>query len=135
MSIEHLPIPLQQPISDMRKLTYPRVLEGLLPKSVISYQHNYFRLEKSQKTGSSWGKQVYKLFWKVLKNIWIGRNNQLHKTERIRDLQGLPTLKEAIRSEYALGLHWLPACEFSIYFCNPIELFLTRDIESLKEWL
>ena len=40
--IQLLPEQIQHIIVDLRTLTYPRVLEGLLPKSMISYQHHYF---------------------------------------------------------------------------------------------
>ena len=63
----------------------------------------------------------------------MGRNEQLHDTERIYELQGLPVLKEAIHQEYGLGLHRLPAYEFSIYFSSPIDTMLKRNIESLRE--
>ena len=131
-SIRVLPTELQRPILDMRRLG---VLEGLLPKLVIEHQDGYFKSIESNKTGKSWGKRVYKLFWSVLKALWAGRNDQLHNTNRINDLQGLNTLKQAIRSEYGLGLHRLPACEFSIYFSLPIDKLLSRDMMSLKAWL
>ena len=133
--LRFLPQGLQRPIADMRQLGYDRVLEGLLPKSVIEYQDSYYNELDTRKTGTTWGKKVYKLFWKVLKELWMGRNEQLHQTNRLQDLQGLPVLKEAIRREYQLGLHRLPACEFSIFFSSSVDKLLERDISALRIWL
>ena len=41
----------------------------------------------------------------------------------------------AIQDEYNLGLHRLPACEFSIYFTLPIHTLITKPIENLRLWL
>ena len=134
-SLTLIPPPLRRPLIDMRQLGYDRILEGLLPKTVIDYQDKYYKEMESRKSGSSWGKKVYKLFWSVLKELWMGRNEQLHQTNRIQDLQGLPVLKESIRREYQLGLHRLPACEFSIFFSSPVEKLLEREMSALRIWL
>ena len=68
-------------------------------------------------------------------NIWSGRNAQLHETERIAQLHGLPQLKQAITQEFNLGLHRLPAHEFSIMFTTRMDIVLKRPIESLRHWL
>ena len=131
-----LPPKLRKVIRSLRKLTYDRVLEGLLPSNIIQYQEDYYRLdEQSKKTGANWGKKVYTLFWDVLQQLWAGRNEQLHKTDRIKDLQGLPTLIDAIQHEFQLGIHRLPACEFSIYFATPVDSLIKRDISALRTWL
>ena len=125
----------RKPVQDMRKIGYSRILEGLLPKSVIEYQQSYYTTTESKKSGKAWGKKVYVLFWECLKKLWAGRNEQLHLTDRIHDLEGLDTLKAAIQSEFILGLHRLPACEFSIYFSTPFDKLCTRHITSLRTWL
>ena len=134
-SLQFLPSHVRKPVIDMRSLGYARILEGLLPRSVIEFQEDYYKDSESRKSGKSWGKKVYNLFWNVLQALWAERNKQLHNTNRIYDLQGLDTLKDAIRQEYNLGLHRLPACEFSIFFSSPVETLLTRDIVSLRVWL
>ena len=85
--------------------------------------------------GTTWGKKLYKLLWTLLKSTWIARNEHLHETDRIYELQGLPQLQEAIKKEYALGLHRLPACEFSIYFSSRLDKLLQSKLDTLKTWL
>ena len=116
--------------------TYDRLLEGLIPCKVILFQDKYYREDHTScKSGIQWGKKVYKLLWQLVHNIWGSRNQQLHETNRIAKLQGLPQVQEAIRSEYALGLHQLLACEFSIYFSTWLEILLKRPLLTLKHWL
>ena len=134
--INFLPTETQNPILHCRQLTYLRFLEGLIPKSMISLHNNYYRSkEKCRKTGTTCGKKVYKLCWQIINKLWIERNNQLHQTSRIDELQGLPQLCQSIRAEYALGLHRLPACEFSLYFSIPLETMLSKSTETLRTWL
>ena len=63
----------------------------MILKELILHQERFYRVqEKCLKTGKSWGKKAYKLLWKLTKSIWLGRNQQLHDTDRIKELQGLP---------------------------------------------
>ena len=134
--IHNYPSTMQQVILELRDISYDQVLEGLLPKSLIHYQHTYFQTEELSKyTGKNWGKKVYKACWTLIKALWVGRNEHLHKTDRIHELQGLPLVIDAIKAEYQLGLHRLPACEFSIYFSTPIEEKIKQPLENLRIWL
>ena len=134
-SINYLPQEIQKAVSDMRRIGYDRILEGLLPHSVIAVQQEYYDTKESRRSGKAWGKKVYTLFWNTLMALWAGRNEQLHKTDRIHELEGLSTLKSAIKAEFDLGLHRLPACEFSIYFSVPYETLCQRHISALRTWL
>ena len=134
--ITHIHSEIRACIKDLRQMTVPTFLEGHIPRSMIKVQDEYFQQnEKHSPRGTTWAKKVYKACWALLKEIWIRRNEQLHETKRIEELQGLETIKLAIASEYRLGLHRLPACEFSIYFSSRLEQLLTRPIEQLRSWL
>ena len=37
-------------------------------------------------------------------SVWMVRNEQFHKTDRIKDLEGQDILNKAIKEEYAIGL-------------------------------
>ena len=51
--LEFIPVSLHTLVQNLRSLTYDRVLEGLLPTSIINYQENFFCQDKSsQKTGT-----------------------------------------------------------------------------------
>ena len=73
--------------------------------------------------------------WALVKALWKGCNEQLHDTQRIEELQGRPHVINLIKAKYILGLHWLSACEFSMYFSFPVESLITRPLSTLKHWL
>ena len=136
IDINNIDVATQQCIKDIRGITIPTFLEGFIPKSLIIHQNQYFQKHEHHTfRGQTWAKKVYKACWSLLKEVWIGRNDQLHNTERIAEFQGLPILKSAIEAEYRLGLQRLPACEFSIYFSTRLNKLLQRNIEQLKNWL
>ena len=127
---------LQPIFIHLRQIKYDKFLEGLIPKELIRHQEKYFRAQEScLQTGKSWGKKVYKLLWEFTNSIWLGRNQQLHDTDRIKELQGLPLVLQAIQSEYNLGLHRLPPSEFSMLFATSFEVLQKRSIDSLRHWL
>ena len=132
----HIDVNLQPAIVAMRQITYDKVLEGLIPKTVIDYQDAIYRREENNRhSGKSWAKKVFNLFWNLIHKVWTARNEQLHNTARIFDLQGLQEVKTAISMEYALGLHRLPACEFSMMFSSPLDVLLKRSLQNLRHWL
>ena len=134
--LEFLPASLHTPVQDLRSLTYDTVLEGLLPTSIINYQENFFRQDKSsRKTGTIWAKKVHKSMWALVKALWKGQNEHFHDAQRIEELQGRPHVINLIKAEYNLGLHRLPACEFSMNFSTPVESLITRPLSTLKHWL
>lgn len=123
-------------IKHIQEISVPIFLEGFIPKSLVAVQESFYRSQQeSQKQGKVWAKKLYHANWKFLQGLWTGRNEQLHKTKRIEELQGLPIVQQAIRQEYNLGLHRLPASEFSIYFSLPVEKLLTRSLENIRQWL
>ena len=130
------PFEVKNTIQLIRELSYERFLEGLIPVQLISYQEFFFWSDpRSLHPGKLWGKKLFKLIWDMVHSIWTARNAQLHETNRIFELQGLPYVKQAITSEYNLGLHRLPAFEFSMLFSSRLEIVLQRPLPSLKQWL
>ena len=67
--------------------------------------------------------------------IWTGRNQQLHNSERIKDMEGKHELKEAIRKEFSIGLSRLPTYEFAYLFEIKLRTLLKKSFEYMKEWL
>ena len=127
---------LQHIFVHTRNITYDKLLEGLLPKSMIQFQENYYRGKPNcQRTGKSWGKKLYKCLWSLTHTIWEIRNHQLHETDKINDLQGISQVKQSIQSEFNLGLQFLPASEFSIYFSTNVNIVMQRPIDNLRQWL
>ena len=133
---QSLSISLQPIFTHLRQIQYDKFLEGLIPKTLIQYQDNYYRQKEScHKTGKTCGKKVYKLLWNLTSALWKGRNEQLHQTDRIKDLQGLPLVLQAIKNEFNLGLHRLPPSEFSVLFATSFETLSKRSLDSLRHWL
>ena len=123
--LHSLEAPLQPILRDLRRLSYNQFMEGLFPTSMIQFQQDYFStIENCRKTGQKWGQKLYKIVWKMVHNIWQGRNEQLHNTHRIQELQGLPIVQTAIGLEFAIGLDRLPASKFSLLFTTPFETLL-----------
>ena len=44
-------------------------------------------------------------------------------------------MKQAIQSEFNLGLYRLPASKFSLYFTTQLNIVLQRSIDSVHQWL
>ena len=117
-------------------ITYDKLLEGLLPKSIIHFQENhYWGKPKCQRTGQLWGKKLSKWLWSLTHAIWEIWNHQLHETDRINDLQGLSQVKQSIQSEFNLRLQFVPSSKFSIYFSTNINIVIQHPIDNLCQWL
>ena len=96
--IKSLSPTLQTIFIQLRQIKYDKFLEGLIPKALIQYQEQCYREQNNcRKTGKTWGKKVYKLLWELTKSIWLGRNQHMHETDRIKELQGLPLVLQAIQ--------------------------------------
>ena len=67
--------------------------------------------------------------------IWDERNSQLHKTERIHDLEGMPVVREAIENKWKIGIGRLPASQFSQYFRLPLDKLMMKSYDYQKTWL
>ncbi len=71
----------------------------------------------------------------LLQSIWTGRNKQLHETNKIQELEGLPELQESIRTEWTIGISVLPAVNFSYLFLTDLQTLVSKHIDSQKDWL
>jgi hypothetical protein len=71
----------------------------------------------------------------LLQCVWDQRNKQLHETNRIHELEGLPELIQSIRTEWSLGIGTLPAVDFSHLFSITLDTLLSKSIDSQKDWL
>lgn len=53
----------------------------------------------------SWVKNLIKLNWDILQEIWQERNEKLHQTQTILYQEGHKELMTAIKKEIAIGLN------------------------------
>jgi len=61
--------------------------------------------------------------WEMIHTLWMERNEQLHKTDRIHELHGKQNLLQAIRAEHEIGISTLPF-HMNAYFNVTIERLL-----------
>ena len=94
-------------------------MEGLFTKSWGTYMTEYYNNTRSLRKGSTWIKRLMKYNWEAVFSIWENKNKQLHNTQRIKELEGLSVLQNAIRAEWGIGLGRLPASQFS-HYCGPL---------------
>ena len=134
-AINMLPSGLQRAIKEQRLIGWKQFLEGLHSKLWKTYMTTYYLNKKSQRKGSTWASKLIHNNWKLITALWEGRNKQLHQTERINDLEGMPLVREAIETEWRIGLGRLPASQFSQYFSLPLDKLLERSHDHLKTWL
>ena len=132
--LSYYPALLQQAVQEQRTIGWKQFLEGIISKRWRLYMHLLFQEQGEGHSSGKWVCNLLKGLWNLLFHIWNGRNQQLHKTQRIKDLEGLPLLKQAIRQEWNKGLGLVPASEFSRFLSPAIDDILKRGEESLKLW-
>mmetsp|Transcript_5513 Transcript_5513/g.6050 ORF Transcript_5513/g.6050 Transcript_5513/m.6050 type:complete len:86 (-) Transcript_5513:88-345(-) len=71
-------------------------LEGIIVKDILQIQHEYYQTIKRRSTGVSWSTKLSKFMWEMIHNLWMERNEQLHKTDRIHEVHGKQQLIQAI---------------------------------------
>ena len=133
--IETLPSLLQVAIREQREIGWKQFLEGMVGQSWKRYMSRYYLGKHSKRSGNTWASRLVTYNWRTVFKVWEFRNEQLHHTERIRDLEGMPKVVNAIRMEWAIGIGRLPASQFSHYFNLPLEQLLKKNHDYLKTWL
>ena len=133
--ISAYPNQLQSAIQEQRRIGWKRFLEGMISKYWGLYMTNYYLQKNSRRLGQTWAMRLIQYTWDGLLHIWDCRNIQLHETERINDLEGLPLLKKAAEAEWKKGLGHLPASEFSHHLRLPLDQLLSKSPETLKTWV
>ena len=130
-----LPESLQLVIKSQRKIGWRCFLDGLFSIEWVKYQQQYFDQIGTQKGTSQWISKAIRACWDYNMFVWMARNEQLHKTERIKELEGRQELIEAIKNEYAIGLSRLPAYGFSDMFRQKEEEIVKESMNTMRNWL
>jgi hypothetical protein len=134
-SLGHLSEELSTAIRQQRNIGWRQFLEGLVAKALISYQDQYYAITHPNKQGLTWASNIIKSQVNFLQKLWNGRNKQLHDTNKILELEGLPELISAIETEWAIGISNLPAVDFSHLFSTDLNSLLSKNLDSQKDWL
>ena len=95
----------------------------------------FYYNKRSKRKGHTWALRLIKYNWEVITHIWGSRNQQLHHTEQIHELEGIKIAREAIKKEWDIGLGRLPASQFSHFFRIPLIQLLEKPHDHLKTWL
>ena len=125
---------IQHAIEEQRQIGWNLFFEGLISKRWAEHMDTYFAAKGNFHTSTKWKQSLIRSTWEVTYAIWEFRNAQLHETQRIKDMEGIPSLKSAITAEWKQGLGCLPASEFSHFFTRPVEDILSQSDDYLKNW-
>ena len=109
------------------------LLRGFLCQDIVHMQQSHYSDMGSRKSGSRWASTLIKKLWNITLQLWLHRNEALHKTDAINLLSGLVPLKKTIAAEYNLGPKDLPGV-YSTYFHIPLQILLTKHAGYLKKW-
>ena len=134
-SLQHLPEVLVPVILSQRQIGWRSFLEGIYSKEWKRYQEKHFQDINSKRSADLWTSKAIRIGWTYLTTIWQHRNEQLHKTERIKDMKGKNEIIKAIKAEYKLGLGRLPSYGFSYMFRKKIDDMIKSDMDTMIQWL
>jgi hypothetical protein len=65
-----------------------RFLEGIIFDDILQIQTEYYKELQRRSTVFSWATKLSNFMWEMIHTLWMERNEQLHKTERIHELHG-----------------------------------------------
>ena len=104
---------ITQAICNQKEIGWKSFLEGVTSSKWEEYMNRYYRRKKSKRKATTWASKLVTYCIKFLYKLWENRNQQLHNTARIQDMEGVPILQSSIRLEWQNGLGRLPASEYS----------------------
>ena len=126
---------LKTAILQQRQLGWRLFLEGLVCKSISSYQQEHMTRHHPKLNATAWTKKIIKATWDFLGDIWQFCNENLHEPHTLQALEGLQQLEATIIKEWEFGLGKLPALKFSHLFRMKKETLQHKSIDSKKHWL
>ena len=134
--LAYYPEPIRSMIKAQRLIGWNQFLLGFLPLSWKPFLLQYLREKHLLRRYSPdlWTSKIIRSSWQLLHDTWEARCHKLHTTDRIHDLSGQQVLLESIRKELAIGLHNLPACDFSRLFSIPSPILFKKPLDFLKDW-
>ena len=126
---------LQHAILAQRSIGWKSFLEGLFSLEWKQYQKEYFDKIDSKRSHGLWVSKAIRICWRYITTIWVGRNQQLHQTDHILDMEGRKEMIQAIKDEYDIGLGRLLAYGFSYMFKSKPEDLASSSLDKIKHWL
>ena len=126
---------LQDAVMEQRSLGWKVFLEGLISTKIIEYQRNFHLQSDRYDKAFTWPTKVIKAGWKLITAMWDYRNDALHQTPTIEDMEGIEVINKVIKQERNIGLSDLPMLEFSHLFRISEEELMKKSTEGKKDWL
>ena len=112
-------------IAHQNVIGWKSFLEGIIFDDILQIQTEYYKTLQRRSTGLSWSTKLSKFMWEMIHTLWMERNEQLHKTDRIHELHGKQNLLQAIRLEHGIGRGALPV-QMNTYFNVTLERLLRK---------
>ena len=125
---------LQRITVAQRQIGWQGFLEGLVTSQWLDYQQQYLEHKGSRMKATTWIQHLLRYNWKLLRDIWKHRNEQLHQTQMILDNEGHKELLTAVEKEWKIGLGRLPIRDFAHLFQIKKDKFYSRTVEYIKNW-
>ncbi len=129
-----IPPSLQEAIQQQRSIGWRNFLEGYISIALLQYQQEYFSESNPNKSISTWGPSVLRGGVEVLFSVWQYRNQKIHNTPILAELEGDEKLNVTIRKEFEVGRNRLPP-RFERYFQVGIDKVLSESLVYRKNWL
>ena len=128
--------PTRTMIQHQRMIGWYQFLLGFIP---ISWKDHFITILRQKSllrrySPELWASKLIRATWKLLHDTWEDRCHKLHTTDLIHDLSGQQVLLQSIKTELSIGLHNLPACDFSSLFRFSQPILLNKPLEFLKDW-
>jgi hypothetical protein len=87
-----------------------------------------------RRSGMNWASKLIQHFWQMIYQLWLNRNEVLHKREEIDALSGSALLDIEIEREYDIGCQDLPASVHKWFYMSKDQL-LSQSVDYKKGWL
>ena len=115
------------------KLGWYAFLCGYISSALVTAQAVYYLESGSRRSATRWGSHLIAQAWNITFQLWDNRNNILHESDRIHHLHGFSSLRNAITTEYSIGILQLPPL-YRRYFSLPLQQLLHKPATYLKRW-
>lgn len=124
------PEPTRAMIQEQRTIGWNQFLLGFIPATWKSHFTTILR-EKGLLVRYSpelWASKIIRNTWQFLHDTWEDRCHKLHATDLIHDFSGQQMLCTSVKAELSIGLHNLPACNFSRLFSISSPILLNKPL-------
>jgi hypothetical protein len=121
-------------MTEQVEIGWTNFITGFFSRKMIQKQDEYYTSMGLRTRGQTWAAKIIQQCWILVQNMWIGRNNVLHKKGIINAISGEALLDIEIEREYNCRVGNLPQSVHK-WFQTPLESLLAQSTEYKKGWL